>query len=143
MRKRILLLLCAVLCMTLLCSCATLMQPINQANAQSKLEKIEQDCLENGYDVQRLTESEVNSVIESIVSGEGIVLEGPAAGILTYTYEEQDAYIIATVIAMSSAKDAKTLAEAMENMTGDAGNDSLSVEVSQSGLIVTMLQIYG
>lgn len=143
MRKRILLLLCAVLCMTLLCSCATLMQPINQANAQSKLEKIEQDCLENGYDVQRLTESEVNSLIESIVSGEGIVLEGPAAGILTYTYEEQDAYIIATVIAMSSAKDAKTLAEAMENMTGDAGNDSLSVEVSQSGLIVTMLQIYG
>lgn len=143
MRKRILLLLCAVLCMMLLCSCATLMQPINQANAQSKLEKIEQECLENGYDVQRLTESEMNSVIESIVSGEGIVLEGPAAGMLTYTYEEQDADIIATVIAMSSAKDAKTLADAMENMTDEAENDSLTVEISQSGLIVTMLQIYG
>ncbi len=143
MKRRVLFLLCTALCMVFLCSCATLMQPINLANAQSKLEIIEQDCLENGYEVQRMTESEMNSVIESIVSGEGIVLEGPAVGMLMYSYEEQDTFIIATVIGMSSAKDAKALANAMENMTDDAENDSLTVEISQSGLIVTMLQIYG
>ena len=143
MKKRVLFLMCTALCMVLLCSCATLMQPINQANAQSKLEKIEQDCLKKGYDVGPVTESEMNSVIESIVAGQGVVLEGPAVGMLMYSYEEQDAFMIATVIGMSSAKDAKALANAMRSMTDDAENDSLTVEISQSGLIVTMLQIYG
>ena len=143
MKKRVLLLLCVCLCATLLCSCATLMQPINQASAESKLEKIEQECVAKEYEVRRLEESEMNSVIESVVSGEGIVLKGPAVGMLMYTYEEQESYVVATVIAMSSAKDAETLADAMKRMTDDADNESLSVEISRSGMIVTMLQIYG
>lgn len=143
MKKYVMPLLCAVLCMTLLCSCATLLRPIDQANALSKLDKIEQECLEKGYDVARLSESEMNSVIESIVAEEGIVLDGPAVGVLTYSYEEQDAFVIATVIAVSSAKDAKALAGAIQNMTDEAANESLRVEIEQSGMIVTMLQIYG
>ncbi|MBE6675514.1 MAG: hypothetical protein E7594_01600 [Ruminococcaceae bacterium] len=143
MKKRVLLLLCVCLCAMLLCSCATLMQPINQASAESKLEKIEQECVTKEYEVRRLDESEMNSVIESIVAAEGIVLKGPAVGMLMYTYEEQESYVVATVIAMSSAKDAETLADAMKRMTDDADNESLSVEITRSGMIVTMLQIYG
>lgn len=143
MKKRILLLACLCLCAAMLASCADLLQPMNALAASSKLDKIEQDCLKKGYDVARVSESEMNSVIESIVSEEGIMLEGPAVGMLTYSYEEQDAFIMATVIATSSAKDAKTLSGAMRNMTDAALSESLTVEISQSGLIVTMLQIYG
>lgn len=34
-------------------------------------------------------------------------------------------------------------AGAIQNMTDEAANESLRVEIEQSGMIVTMLQIYG
>lgn len=106
--KRILLVLAAlVLCVSMLASC----DGIKEQQSINKLDELEEQLEQKGYDCSRMTDTGVNSYAESLVADSGILLKGKITGMMEYVYEDESTgkHMLGIVVGTTHKADAKAI----------------------------------
>ena len=108
--KRILLALTVlVLCVSMLASC----DGIKEQQSINKLDALEEQLEQKGYDCSRIPDTGVNSYAESLVADSGILLKGKITGMMEYVYEYESTgkHVLGIVVGTTHKADARAIGE--------------------------------
>lgn len=108
--KRILIVLSVLLlCVTMLSSC----DGIKEQQSVQKLDELEQQLEQKGYDCSRWQDVGVTSYAESLVAESGILLKGKITGMMEYIYEDEATgkHVLGIVVGTTNKADAKAIGE--------------------------------
>lgn len=98
-----------VLCVSMLVSC----DGIKEQQSINKLDALEEQLEQKGYDCSRMLDTGVNSYAESLVADSGILLKGKITGMMEYVYEDESTgkHVLGIVVGTTHKADARAIGE--------------------------------
>ena len=107
--KIVLPLLLLTLCVLMLASCAD----IQKQQSVEKLDQLQEEFENDGYECSRWIDTGVTSYAESLVAAYGVVLKGEITGMMEYIYLDQSTgkHVYGSVIGVTNKADAKAIGD--------------------------------
>ncbi|MBQ2807252.1 MAG: hypothetical protein IJF08_09395 [Clostridia bacterium] len=109
MKRVLLALVVLVLCISMLASC----DGIKEQQSISKLDELEEQLEQKGYECSRMMDTGVNSYAESLVADSGLLLKGKITGMMEYVYEDESTgkHMLGIVVGTTHKADALAIGE--------------------------------
>ena len=107
--KIVLPLLLLTLCVLMLASCAD----IQKQQSVEKLDQLQEEFENDGYECSRWIDTGVTSYAESLVAAYGVVLKGEITGMMEYAYRDESAnkYVYGVVVGTTNKSDSKAVGD--------------------------------